>query len=75
MPEVEGPSHKDPAGAWLGPMRALLRTGPKAERWVLDPLARAALRTAVVGGHFTQKRLHRHAYAHSPDCRNCPGVD
>ena len=54
MPELDGPSHKDPAGAWLSPIRALLCPGPKAKRWVLDPLARAALRTAVVGGHFTQ---------------------
>ena len=74
MPEVPGPSHKDPAGVWLAPLRALLTAGAKAKKWVLDPLARAALRTAAIGGHFSQQRLYQYACASSPDCQRCAGV-
>eukprot|EP00959_Pyramimonas_sp_CCMP1952_P282843 5912495-Pyramimonas_sp.AAC.1 len=74
MPEIPGPLHKDPAGIWLAPIRGSLQAGAKAKRWVLDLLARAALRTAVLGGHFSQQRLYQYAYATSPHCLRCWGT-
>eukprot|EP00959_Pyramimonas_sp_CCMP1952_P193844 4053574-Pyramimonas_sp.AAC.1 len=52
MPAIPGPSHKDPSGAWLAPIAGTQHLGPKAKRWMLDPAARAALRTAVHGRRF-----------------------
>eukprot|EP00959_Pyramimonas_sp_CCMP1952_P211978 4435886-Pyramimonas_sp.AAC.1 len=66
MPEIPGPLHKDPAGIWLAPIRGLLQAGVKAKRWALVPFARAALRTAVLGGHFSHQRLYQYAYAANP---------
>eukprot|EP00959_Pyramimonas_sp_CCMP1952_P444872 9315264-Pyramimonas_sp.AAC.1 len=47
--EIPGPSHKDPAGCWLAPIQDMLRAGQTVERWRLDPVAKAAIRSAVMG--------------------------
>ena len=61
------PSCELSRGFRLPPIRALL----SASRSVWGPSERSQLRSAIVGGQWTQARLHRAGCADSPLCTLC----
>eukprot|EP00959_Pyramimonas_sp_CCMP1952_P081187 1696028-Pyramimonas_sp.AAC.1 len=55
----------------------LLAPKEPAKKWNLSEQARAALRTSIIGGQWTQARLHKHGYATDDICQycmECPGT-